>query len=186
NTFAQFFPARMPAQSCGSMNNVLLGGMDSRQIPERPFVHYETLGGGAGAGPNRNGADAIHTHMTNTLNTPIEVFERRFPITISSYRVRSQSKDHRSKYHGGLGIERHYTFEVPVTVTVIAERHRLSPSGAKGGSDGRSGFARLVCAAGNTENLPSKFTRTFNSGETLVIGTADGGSWGIAQPNTVD
>ena len=78
--FAQFFPTRVPAQSCGSMNNVLLGGIDQRHAPGRPFVHYETLGGGAGAGPNGHGADAIHTHMTNTLNTPIEVFERRFPI----------------------------------------------------------------------------------------------------------
>lgn len=178
SAFDQLLPGQIPAQSCGSMNNILMGGTDTRRDVPRTFVHYETLGGGAGGGPNSPGADAIHVHMTNTLNTPIEVFERRFPVQILNYSIRKRSTDTLSTNRGGLGIERHYYFECKTEVTVIAERHTLSPRGLDGGLDGRPGFAQLRQSNHTIIQLPSKFTRTFYAGETLMIGTADGGGWG--------
>jgi 5-oxoprolinase (ATP-hydrolysing) len=178
SAFDQFLPGQMPAQSCGSMNNVLMGGQDTRRVMAKAFVHYETLGGGAGGGADFKGADAIHVHMTNTLNTPIEVFERRFPVQILNYSLRKRSKDNLSLNRGGLGIERHYYFECATEVTVIAERHILAPRGVGGGLDGRPGYARLKAKNGQITQLKSKFTRLFSAGETLIIGTADGGGWG--------
>ena len=115
--------------------------------------------------------------MTNTLNTPIEVFERRFPVQILNYSIRKRTKDNLSVNRGGLGIERHYYFVCATDVTVIAERHVLAPRGVGGGLDGRPGFARLKAKDGQITALKSKFTRRFEVGETLIIGTADGGGW---------
>ena len=161
------------------MNNVLFGGMDHRGSEPRAFVHYETLGGGAGAGPFGAGADAIHVHMTNTMNTPIEVLERRFPVRITKYAIRDAEPNQRSLYVGGRGIERHYQFLGSTVVTLIAERHTQAPQGANGGADGQRGQALMRHPDGTTQVLPSKFTKTFEPGDILIVRTANGGGWGI-------
>ena len=87
--FAQIFPDQIPAASCGSMNNITIGGTDPRN--QRPFAYYETIGGGAGGGPLRAGESGVHTHMTNTLNTPVEALEHAYPFRIDAYQLRTGS-----------------------------------------------------------------------------------------------
>ena len=161
------------------MNNVLFGGTDHRGSEPHNFVHYETLGGGSGAGPHGPGADAIHVHMTNTMNTPIEVLERRFPVRITGYALRHTQPNERSLYAGGRGIERQYQFLSSAVVTLIAERHTQAPLGANGGADGETGEALLRTADGVTHALPSKFSKELQPGDTLIVRTANGGDWGL-------
>ena len=122
---AQAAPDRVPAASGGTMNNVLFGG----EAPHA-FVHYETLAVGAGGGPTGDGASAVHTHMTNTLNTPIEELERIYPVQIERYAVREDSGG-AGKHPGGDGIVRAYRFESPATVTLMTERAHDQPMGIR-------------------------------------------------------
>ena len=120
----------IPADAAGTMNNVLFGGVDHRQSPPRRFVHYETIGGGAGASVQGPGADGIQLHMTNTLNTPIETLERDFPVTVREYAMAEPPPSVDGEMRGGRGIVRHYQFHEDVLVTVMAERRRQSRKAA--------------------------------------------------------
>jgi N-methylhydantoinase B len=166
---AQAVPERIPAASHGSMNNLAMGYASSG---DDRWDYYETIGGGMGAGPKAHGISAVQTHMTNTLNTPIEVLERNYPLRVATYAVRDHSGG-TGRYAGGNGIIRSFTFLQPATVTLLTERRRHSPWGLNGGEAGLPGRNLL-----NGTPLASKVTLTVHSGDTLRIETPGGGGWG--------
>lgn len=178
-TLAPLLPDRVPAASCGSMNNITFGGIDPRPgMNGRPFAYYETLAGGVGAASGQPGGSALHTHMTNTLNTPIEAFEHAYPVRITKYAVRLGSGG-RGGSRGGDGIERHYTFDAPATVTLLTERRTHRPYGLGDGGPGESGRNTLVHADGTPEQLPGKATLDVNPGDRLILQTPGGGAAGV-------
>ncbi len=173
---AQALPGRVPAASCGSMNNITVGGVDPRT--GAAFAYYETLAGGAGASPEVDGANAVHTHMTNTLNTPVEALEHAYPFRVSAYRVRSGSGGDGAR-RGGEGLERVYAFEGAAQVTLLTDRRVHAPYGLAGGGPG--GLGRNVLRRGGQERaLPGKVTLEVEAGDVLEIATPGGGGWGRA------
>jgi N-methylhydantoinase B/oxoprolinase/acetone carboxylase alpha subunit len=171
---AQALPGRIPAASQGTMNNVAFGGQDPEG--KRRFAYYETLGGGQGAGPSRPGLDGVHTHMTNSLNTPVEALENYLPLKIRSYHLRKGSGG-RGARRGGEGLVREYEFRVPVDLTVISERRRFAPYGAAGGQPGSKG-RNTVLRRGRAEVLGSKANVRLDPGDVLKIETPGGGGHG--------
>ncbi|MDF1563019.1 MAG: hydantoinase B/oxoprolinase family protein [Deltaproteobacteria bacterium] len=169
-------PGEIPAQSQGTMNNVLMGG--SRP---HPWAYYETLGGGAGAGPGRAGASAVHSHMTNTLNTPIEVIEHTTPLRVLAYRLRRGSGGAGAR-PGGEGLVRGYLALEPTEVTLVGERRERAPAGAAGGGAGLPGAERIVRAGGRKEALPAKCEVRLEPGDALWIETPGGGGHGVPEP----
>lgn len=176
---AQALPDRIPAASCGSMNNVTIGGWDDRR--RAPFTYYETIGGGAGAGPQRDGLHAVHTHMTNTMNTPVEVLELAYPFRVREYTIRRGSGGP-GRHRGGDGVIRTYEFLTRATVTLITERRRRGPWGLHGGDAGAPGRNLLFDAEGNATTLPGKTSLRVKAGDRLRIETPGGGGWGTPQP----
>src|SRR5439155_1678277 len=138
----------------GSMKNVAVGGAAAGAA----FAYYETIAGGAGGGPERPGASAIHTHMTNTMNTPIEALEAYYPLRVQRYAVRRGSGG-RGRHRGGDGVVRELEFLAPAQVTLLAERRRVAPYGLRGGSPGSTGEDWVV-HAGRARRLPAKTTFT--------------------------
>lgn len=175
---AQALPGRIPAASQGTMNNVAIGGNDVRN-PARPqaFAYYETLGGGAGGGPSRSGADALHTHMTNTLNTPVEALEHTYPLRVEEYSIRRNSGGGGAQ-PGGCGIVRRLAALAPVEATLLTERRVHPPYGLRGGAPGAPGRNTLITAQGERRELPGKCRLTLQPGEALEIATPGGGGWG--------
>ncbi|MEZ4434529.1 MAG: hydantoinase B/oxoprolinase family protein [bacterium] len=171
---ARFAPDRVPAAACGSMNNVLFGG---HRPDGAPFVHYETLAGGGGGGPAGPGADAIHVHMTNTLNTPIEAIERDFPVRIERYAVRPPAEAIEGIKPGGAGVIRRYRFLAPAEVSLITERRRGAAWGHNGAPPGARGRNRHLRADGTITELPGKAAVLVAAGEAIEIETPGGGSW---------
>ncbi len=166
-------PERIPAASQGTMNNVAIGGIDPRS--GEPFAYYETLGGGMGANPYGHGESAIHSHMTNTLNTPIEALEYSYPFMVRGYSIRYGSGGV-GKFCGGDGLIREIELLGNAEVTVLSERRRLSPYGLKGGENGRQG--RNIIISGSDEKvMPSKFTARLKKGDVLRIETPGGGGY---------
>ncbi len=172
---AQALPDRIPAASCGSMNNVTIGGWDHRR--HAPFAYYETIGGGAGAGPRRDGLSAVHTHMTNTMNTPVEALELAYPFRVVEYAIRRGSGG-AGRHRGGDGVVRTYEFLGPATVTLVTERRRRAPWGLAGGRAGAPGRNLLLPAEGGATPLPGKTTVRVRAGDRLRIETPGGGGWG--------
>jgi N-methylhydantoinase B len=169
---AQALPARIPAASSGSMSNLMFGGTSDG----KPFAYYETIAGGSGAGPNSLGARAIHTHMTNTWNTPVEALEHALPVRVRRYAVRRGSGGFGAR-NGGDGVEREIEFLAPATVTLIGERRRRFPYGLDGGGPGSPGEDRIV-RGGREVRLPSKVTFEAEAGDRLTICTPGGGAHG--------
>jgi len=163
---AQAIPERIPAASHGSMNNLAMGGA--------AWDYYETIGGGMGAGAMEGGRSGIQTHMTNTLNTPIEVLETRFPLRITRYGLRRGSGGP-GRRAGGDGLVRELEFLAPAAVSLITERRRHAPWGAAGGGPGRTGRNLL-----NDRELPGKVALEVTAGDRLRIETPGGGGWGEA------
>ena len=172
---AQAVPDRFPAASQGTMNNIAIGGLDPKD--RLPFAYYETVGGGTGAGPGFGGASAVHSHMTNTRNTPIEALEHAYPLLARRYSVRSGSGG-AGRYDGGDGIVRELEVLTDATVTLISDRRVLKPYGLAGGSPGSPGRQSLVRADGTTVELPAKGTFEVRKGDRLVVETPGGGGWG--------
>jgi N-methylhydantoinase B len=168
-------PGRIPAASAGSMSNVSVGGMDP--FRSRPFSYYETIGGGAGATYTRAGASAIHTHMTNTLNTPIEGLEAYYPLRVTAYGRRWGSGG-RGRRRGGDGIVREMEFLSRVQVTVLSERRRHPPYGLAGGQAGRRGQNLVRLRGQGWRPVPGKATFSLGPGERLRILTPGGGGFG--------
>jgi N-methylhydantoinase B len=174
--FSQAVPGRMPAASCGSMNNVTIGGVDARGGRDADFAYYETLAGGAGAGAEFDGASAVHTHMTNTLNTPVEALEHAYPFRVQRYAVRRGSGG-AGRHRGGDGVIRVYAFDAPATVTLMTERRAHQPWGLEGGQGGARGDNRLV-RDGEERALPAKGSVDVAAGDRIVIETPGGGGFG--------
>jgi N-methylhydantoinase B len=165
-------PERIPAASCGSMNNIAVGGTGARGA----FAYYETIAGGAGGGPERPGASAVHTHMTNTMNTPIEALEAYYPLRVRRYAIRRGSGG-QGHHRGGDGVVREIEFLVPAQVTLLAERRRVPPYGLRGGSPGSPG-ADWIVRAGRARRLPAKTTLAVEPGDRLRVATPGGGGYG--------
>jgi N-methylhydantoinase B len=166
-------PDRVPAASQGTMNNVTFGGRQPGT--GKPFAYYETLGGGAGAGPEADGASGVHVHMSNTRNTPIEALEYAFPVRIERYALRRDSGGE-GRHRGGEGLRRDIRFLSPARATVLSERRRRAPWGLGGGRPGVPG-KNLLIQESSVEELPGKFSRTFEAGEVLSVQTPGGGGW---------
>lgn len=172
---AQALPERIPAASQGSMNNVALGGIHQGQ----PFVYYETIGGGHGAGLGGNGLSGRHSHMTNTRNTPVEALEYMLPLRVLAYNLRRGSGGE-GQWRGGEGVQRTVQFLIPATVTLNTERRVLSPYGLQGGQPGQTGRNTLISNQAVTA-LPGKCTLKVEAGDIITIETPGGGGWGAVR-----
>ncbi len=167
-------PGRIPAASEGTMNNLTIGGLDPRT--GEPYTYYETIGGGCGATPSGDGASAVQSHMTNTMNTPVEALEHAFPLRVTRYSIRRGSGGN-GRHRGGDGIVREVEFLAPATVTMISERRTIPPYGLAGGGTGLPGENRLIRGDGE-RLLPGKFTLSVDAGDRLRISTPGGGGYG--------
>jgi N-methylhydantoinase B len=172
---AQAAPERVPAASQGTMNNLTIGGWD----PERgqPFTYYETIAGGMGAWPGKDGADAIHTHMTNTLNTPVEALEYAYPLRVQRYEIRRPSGG-AGQWRGGDGVRRDVELLADAQVTILSDRRVFAPYGLAGGEPGQPGRNVLI-RDGNEEMLPGKITLAAQTGDVISVQTPGGGGWGV-------
>lgn len=166
---AQALPGRIPAASQGTMNNVAMGS----SVPGRRWDYYETLGGGMGAGAAGGGLSAVQTHMTNTLNTPVEVLESRFPLRVREYGVRRGSGGRGGVRRGGDGLMREFEFLDAAEITLLTERRFNSPWGLAGGEAGLPGRNLL-----NGEALPPKCHCHVSAGDRLRIESPGGGGYG--------
>jgi N-methylhydantoinase B len=167
-------PDRIPAASQGSMNNTLIGGWDNER--EKPFTYYETVGGGMGARPTKSGISAIHSHMTNTLNTPIEALEFSYPFQVLKYEIRRGSGG-KGKFRGGDGIQRDIQLHVPAQVSLMTDRRKTCPYGLAGGGSGTPGKNILV-HDNEEKELPSKGTFDLKTGDIISLQTPGGGAYG--------
>ena len=169
-------PEVVPAGSQGTMNNLTIGGRSSTaevgEADNNEFTYYETIAGGFGARPDKDGIDGVQVGMTNTLNTPIEALEAAYPLSIEQYTLRSGSGG-RGRYRGGLGVERAVTLDVDATVSLLTERRRTAPRGMGGGEDGATG-RNLI----NGKEVPAKTTREVAAGSTVTVRTPGGGGHG--------
>lgn len=171
---AQAIPRRIPAASSGTMNNLSFGGLDFRT--GEPFAYYETIAGGMGARPRADGLSGVHTHMTNSLNTPIEALETAFPVRVRRYSLRRGSGGG-GRFRGGDGIVREIEFLTDVRGSILSDRRRFQPYGLAGGRPGLPG-KNLLRVQGKTHRLPSKTEFSAPKGSLLRIETPGGGGWG--------
>jgi N-methylhydantoinase B len=165
---------QVPAASSGSMSNLTIGGYDI--FRSRHFSYYETIAGGVGAGRGHPGASGLHTHMTNTLNTPIEALEAYYPMRITEYRVRRGSGG-RGEYDGGNGLVREIECLVDSNVSLLTERRIIAPWGLNGGEAGQVG-RNSVIHNGTLTRLPGKANTQLTPGDRIRIETPGGGGWG--------
>ncbi len=173
--FSSIIPERVCAACQGTMNNVTIGGVDPRT--GKYFTYYETIAGGFGARQSRDGVDGIHSHMTNTLNTPVEALESAYPLRIKKYEL-VRGSGGRGRFRGGLGIRR--DIEVLAersTISLMGERQRHRPWGLSGGMPGSPGAYGIV-QRNKITGLGSKTTLTANLGDVLTISTPGGGGYG--------
>jgi N-methylhydantoinase B len=247
---AQALPEHIPAASSGTMNNLTIGGMDTRHlgvprsslplaragrsdvrssvilsdesgrhgdrtrsrrtpilptnlplarfstersasgvegpaalasaVPAIPFSYYETIAGGSGASAAHDGVSGVHTHMTNSLNTPAEALEYSYPLRVTKYALRAGSGGE-GKHRGGDGIVREIEVLADATVTMLSDRRKSRPYGLAGGGDGAPGRTEIIRADGSTELMPSKGSTRLRRGERVRIETPGGGGWGAAE-----
>ncbi|MFQ5803538.1 MAG: hydantoinase B/oxoprolinase family protein [Candidatus Methylomirabilales bacterium] len=171
---AKALPDRIPAASAGTMSNLMIGGYDSER--GQNFAYYETIAGGMGARPTRDGLDAVQTHMTNTRNTPIEALEHAYPLRVLRYEIRRGSGG-KGKYRGGDGIRRDFQLLTDATVGLLSDRRRFRPYGLRGGESGQAGESILMTPSGE-KSLGSKFHIRVGAGEVISIRTPGGGGYG--------
>ncbi len=158
------------AASQGTMNNVVIGN--------GRFSYYETIGGGAGATPEAPGADAVHTHMTNTRITDPEILEHRYPIRVERFERRRGSGG-RGAHRGGDGIVRELRFLEPVSISLLTQHRESGPPGCAGGGAGLPGRQRLLRAAGGAASeLRAVDGCEASPGDRLLVETPGGGAWG--------
>ncbi len=171
--FAKLVPDRIPAASAGTMSNLSFGGVRSNGAA---FTYYETVAGGAGASAKGDGASGVHTHMTNTRNTPIEAFERAIPSRVLAYELRKGSGG-RGRHVGGDGIEKRLLFLAPVRVGWVADRSRRGPWGL-GGEHGDPGGAEVrIGSSSSARRLSSKTSIGLPMGSEFRLRTPGGGGW---------
>jgi N-methylhydantoinase B len=174
---AEAAPDRIPAASSGSMSNLTVGGYDN--FRKRHFTYYETIAGGAGAARGHPGASGLHTHMTNTLNTPIEALEAYYPMRVTEYRIRRGSGG-RGEYDGGDGLIRELECLVESSVSLLTERRVTAPWGLHDGGDGAIGINSII-HQNTTTKLPGKANARLEPGDRIRIETPGGGAWGNAK-----
>lgn len=167
-------PDRIPAASSGTMNNLSFGGWDT--LRGRAFAYYETIAGGMGASARGPGRSAIHTHMTNSWNTPIEAFEHEYPVRVTAYGIREGSGG-AGKFAGGDGIVRELEFLEDAEVTILSDRRKRGPYGLQGGAAGAAGRNGILTDSDYKE-LPSKTRANVRRGQRLRIETPGGGGFG--------
>jgi N-methylhydantoinase B len=172
---SQAIPDLIPAASQGTMNNLTIGGWDKRKNAE--FAYYETIAGGMGARPYAAGISAVHTHMTNSLNTPVEALEYAYPLRIRRYAVRRRSGG-KGKHRGGDGVSREIELLTDARVSLLADRRKFAPYGLNGGEAAKKGLAELIASDGRRKRLPGKFSINANRGDRLLIETPGGGGFG--------
>lgn len=170
----QAVPEHIPAASCGTMNNLSLGGVDPRD--GSIFSYYETVAGGMGAGSHGDGNNGIHTHMTNSLNTPIEALEYSFPLRIRRYALRHNSGG-KGKYRGGDGIVREIELLTEADATILSDRRSFRPYGLAGGLPGKPGRTMLL-GVRQSWRLAGKSHFHVRAGERIRVETPGGGGWG--------
>jgi N-methylhydantoinase B/oxoprolinase/acetone carboxylase alpha subunit len=178
---AQALPDIIPAASSGTMNNVTIGGINPRT--DKPFAYYETISGGMGARPGLDGLCGVHTHMTNSLNTPIEAIEHCAPLRINQYALRKDSGG-AGKYRGGEGVIREYELLTNCEFTIISDRRKFSPYGLAGGLSGKPGKNTVITPEGE-KILGSKATITAKKGWKILIQTPGGGGLGFPQKKDI-
>ncbi|MGC2620788.1 MAG: hydantoinase B/oxoprolinase family protein, partial [Acidobacteriaceae bacterium] len=173
---AQAIPDRVPAASAGTMSNLTIGGIDPRS--GEAFTYYETAAGGMGARPGLDGVSGVQTHMTNSLNTPVEALEYAYPFRVRRYAYREASGG-RGEFCGGDGLVREIELLAPAQVTLLAERRKFRPWGLAGGEDGAAGRA-TVFEQGSDGGvaLPGKCSLHLRQRDALRIETPGGGGWG--------
>jgi N-methylhydantoinase B len=165
---------RIPAASQGTMNNLTIGGIDSRTGQE--FSYYETVAGGAGARPELDGMSGVHTHMTNSLNTPAEALEYAYPLRVREYRLRKGSGG-KGKFRGGDGVIREIETLVPARMSLLADRRKRGPYGLNGGSEGQTG-TNVIIRARQRIKFNAKGSHQLEAGDRVRIETPGGGGWG--------
>lgn len=161
------------ACSQGTMNNVLFGN--------ESFAYYETIGGGAGAGPGFQGADAVHSHMTNTAITDPEILEQRYPVRLEQFAIRKGSGGS-GAHRGGHGVVRELKFLAPLVVSVVTQHRKQGPYGAGGGVAGLPGRQWIERASGARHDLGSVDGCEVAPGDRLIVETPGGGGWGSVEP----
>jgi len=167
-------PDRIPAASQGTMNNLTIGGIDSRNGQE--FSYYETIAGGMGARPALDGMSGVHTHMTNSLNTPAEALEYAYPLRVREYRLRKGSGG-AGKQRGGDGVVREIETLVPARMSLLCDRRKHGPYGLFGGEDGSVGINVIVRDA-RARRVASKGSCELKAGDRIRVQTPGGGGWG--------
>jgi N-methylhydantoinase B len=167
-------PERVPAASQGSMNNLTIGGRDERD--GREFAYYETVAGGMGARPSVEGVGGVHTHMTNSLNTPAEALEYAYPLRVRAYRLRRGSGG-RGRHSGGDGIVREIETLTHARVSLLADRRSRAPYGLAGGSEGARGRDSII-RDGRARRIESKGSWELRPGDRVRIETPGGGGHG--------
>jgi N-methylhydantoinase B len=171
---AKAIPELIPAASSGSMNNIAIGGEKNHDGQE--FSYYETIGGGMGGRPSMRGLSGIHTHMTNTMNTPIEALEHTYPLMVEHYGLHYGSGG-KGLHNGGDGIIRSYRFLEKAHVSLLTERRKLAPYGLAGGENGLPGKNELLRKE-KKRKLEGKLVFEAEKKDLLVIKTPGGGGWG--------
>jgi len=171
---SEALPEVIPAASSGTMNNVSIGGIHPET--QLPFSYYETIGGGMGGGPKGSGDSGIHTHMTNSLNTPIEALERYYPLRVREYRIRNGSGG-RGRSQGGEGIVRSLEVLADCHLTILSERRKHAPYGLRGGIAGKKGMNFLHPKEGRSKRLRGKISAPVSRGDIVTIETPGGGGW---------
>lgn len=171
---AKCVPGRVPAASQGTMNNLTVGGLDAGGAE---FAYYETMAGGMGARPTLDGISAVHTHMTNSLNTPAEALEYSYPLRVRAYSIRRGSGG-AGRTRGGEGIIREIETLVPARVSLLADRRQINPYGLAGGEPGRTGRDSILRRDGSVERIGAKGAWQLQAGERVRIETPGGGGHG--------
>jgi N-methylhydantoinase B len=172
---AQAIREQIPAAASGTMNNLTIGGIDPRT--GEPFAYYETIAGGMGARSTKDGVSGVHTHMTNSLNTPAEALEHAYPVRLRQYSLRPGSGGS-GLHRGGDGIVREIEVLADSQVTLLADRRSRGPYGLAGGGDGAPGRTTVVHLDGRTEQLSGKCSVRLRSRERIRVETPGGGGWG--------
>ncbi|KAI9810405.1 MAG: hypothetical protein M1827_006291 [Pycnora praestabilis] len=180
------------AASQGDCNNLTFGfgGNISGEKEIKGFGYYETIAGGSGAGPDWDGINGVHTHMTNTRITDAEVFERRYPVVLREFTLRPGSGG-KGQHRGGDGVIRDIEFRIPVQVSILSERRVYHPYGLNGGEDAQCGsniWVRKVQKGGRGKDreewedrmisMGGKNTASMQKGERIIVNTPGGGGWG--------
>ncbi|XP_048517998.1 5-oxoprolinase [Dendroctonus ponderosae] len=161
---------RVCSASQGCMNNITFGNQF--------WGCYETVAGGSGAGPTWDGSSGVHTHMTNTRITDVEIVERRYPVHVKSFTLRPNSGGN-GAFQGGDGVIRELMFRAPLTLSVLTEMRVLQPYGLEGGESGSRGLNLLIRADGRTINLGPKTSVMVQAGDTFKLQTPGGGGFGV-------